>query len=136
VTPSAATSIERQPPTQTEKRWWTVHPIDAGHTVNSIYPREIEEFLYAHPDILDAQVIGVPDPKYGEELMVWIRMRDGATPLDSAALREFSAGRLAHFKIPRYVHVVEEFPMTVTGKVRKAEMRELPKAMLATPEQP
>jgi fatty-acyl-CoA synthase len=102
----------------------------------NIYPREIEEFLYAHPDILDAQVIGVPDPKYGEELMVWIRMRDGATPLDSAALREFSAGRLAHFKIPRYVHVVEEFPMTVTGKVRKAEMRELAKAMLATPEQP
>jgi fatty-acyl-CoA synthase len=102
----------------------------------NIYPREIEEFLYAHPDILDAQVIGVPDPKYGEELMVWIRMRDGATPLDAAAVREFCAGRLAHFKIPRYVHVVEEFPMTVTGKVRKAEMRELAKAMLAAPEQP
>ncbi|MFD0364501.1 AMP-binding protein [Nocardia sp. GCM10030253] len=96
----------------------------------NIYPREIEEFLYGHPDILDAQVIGVPDPKYGEELMVWIRMREGATPLDADAVRAFCTGRLAHFKIPRYVHVVDEFPMTVTGKVRKAEMRELAKAML------
>ncbi|WP_063019795.1 AMP-binding protein [Nocardia niwae] len=97
----------------------------------NIYPREIEEFLYTHPDILDAQVIGVPDPKYGEELMAWIRMREGAAPLDAAAVREFAAGKLAHFKIPRYVHVVEEFPMTVTGKIRKAEMRELARAILA-----
>ncbi|MBF6296515.1 AMP-binding protein [Nocardia amamiensis] len=96
----------------------------------NIYPREIEEFLYTHPDILDAQVIGVPDPKYGEELMAWIRMREGATPLDAAALREFCTGKLAHFKIPRYVHVVEEFPMTVTGKIRKAEMRELSRRIL------
>lgn len=96
----------------------------------NVYPREIEEFLYTHPDILDAQVIGVPDPKYGEELMAWIRMRDGATPLDAAAVRAFATGKLAHFKIPRYVHVVEEFPMTVTGKIRKAEMRELSRRLL------
>ncbi|MET9024064.1 AMP-binding protein [Nocardia sp. NPDC004168] len=96
----------------------------------NVYPREIEEFLYTHPDILDAQVIGVPDPKYGEELMAWIRMREGATPLDATAVRDFAAGKLAHFKIPRYVHVVEEFPMTVTGKVRKAQMRELSRRLL------
>ncbi|EID54917.1 AMP-binding protein [Saccharomonospora xinjiangensis] len=90
----------------------------------NIYPREIEEFLYTHPDILDAQVIGVPDAKYGEELMAWVRMRDGAEPITAEALRAFCTGRLAHFKIPRYVHVVEDFPMTVTGKIRKVEMRE------------
>ncbi len=89
----------------------------------NLYPREIEEFLYTHPDILDAQVIGVPDVKYGEELMAWVRMRPGASPLTADALRVFCAGRLAHQKIPRYVHVVEEFPMTVTGKIRKVEMR-------------
>jgi len=90
----------------------------------NIYPREIEEFLYTHPDILDAQVIGVPDAKYGEELMVWVRLRAGAPELTAEALRAFCAGQLAHYKIPRYVHIVEEFPMTVTGKVRKVEMRE------------
>jgi fatty-acyl-CoA synthase len=90
----------------------------------NIYPREIEEFLYSHPDIVDAQVIGVPDSRYGEELMAWVRLRDGAPPFTSEALREFSTGKLAHYKIPRYVHVVDEFPMTVTGKVRKVQMRE------------
>jgi fatty-acyl-CoA synthase len=90
----------------------------------NIYPREVEEFLYTHPDILDAQVIGVPDAKYGEELMAWVRMRPGATPLTAEALREFCRGKLAHYKIPRYVHITGEFPMTVTGKVRKVEMRE------------
>ncbi|WP_197318788.1 AMP-binding protein [Saccharomonospora sp. NB11] len=90
----------------------------------NVYPREIEEFLYTHPDILDAQVIGVPDPKYGEELMAWVRMRDGAEPVTAESLREFCTGKLAHYKIPRYVHVVDEFPMTVTGKIRKVEMRE------------
>jgi fatty-acyl-CoA synthase len=90
----------------------------------NVYPREVEEFLYTHPDILDAQVIGVPDAKYGEELMAWIRMRPGAEPLTAPAVREFAAGKLAHYKIPRYVHIVDEFPMTVTGKVRKVEMRE------------
>jgi fatty-acyl-CoA synthase len=90
----------------------------------NIYPREIEEFLHTHPDVLDAQVIGVPDERYGEELMAWLRMREGAAALDADAVREFCTGRLAHYKIPRYVHVVEEFPMTVTGKIRKVEMRE------------
>ena len=90
----------------------------------NIYPREIEEFLYTHPDILDAQVVGVPDAKYGEELCAWIRMKKGAEPLDAEAVRAFATGKLAHYKIPRYVMVVDEFPMTVTGKVRKVEMRE------------
>ena len=90
----------------------------------NIYPREVEEFLYGHPDVADVQVIGVPDERYGEELMAWVRMRPGAPELTAEAVREFCAGRLAHFKVPRYVHVVEAFPMTVTGKVRKVEMRE------------
>lgn len=90
----------------------------------NIYPREIEEFLLTHGDVLDAQVIGVPDAKYGEELMAWIRMRDGAEPLTAESVRAFCTGKLAHYKIPRYVHVVDEFPMTVTGKVRKVQMRE------------
>jgi fatty-acyl-CoA synthase len=90
----------------------------------NVYPREVEEFLHTHPDILDAQVIGVPDAKYGEELCAWIRMREGAAPLDAAAVRAFATGKLAHYKIPRYVTIVDEFPMTVTGKVRKVEMRE------------
>jgi fatty-acyl-CoA synthase len=90
----------------------------------NVYPREVEEFLYTHPDIQDAQVIGVPDERYGEELMAWVQLRDGAEPLSAAALREFAGGKLAHYKIPRYVHAVDEFPMTVTGKVRKVEMRE------------
>jgi fatty-acyl-CoA synthase len=89
----------------------------------NIYPREIEEFLYTHPDVLDAQVIGVPDVKYGEELCAWIRMRPGAEPLTADTVREFADGKLARYKIPRYVQIVQEFPMTVTGKVRKIEMR-------------
>ncbi|WTS98421.1 AMP-binding protein [Streptomyces sp. NBC_00096] len=99
----------------------------------NLYPREIEEFLHAHPDVLDVQVIGVPDPKYGEELMAWVRMREGAEPLTAAAVRAYCEGRLAHFKIPRYVHVVEEFPMTVTGKIRKIEMREMAARLLDLP---
>ncbi|HVD22897.1 MAG TPA: AMP-binding protein [Lapillicoccus sp.] len=90
----------------------------------NIYPREIEEFLYTHPDIVDAQVIGVPDERYGEELCAWIRMREGAEPLTAEAVRDFATGKLAHYKIPRYVQIVDEFPMTVTGKVRKVEMRD------------
>jgi fatty-acyl-CoA synthase len=90
----------------------------------NVYPREIEEFLYTHPDILDAQVIGVPDAVYGEELMAWVRLRPGVSALTADDLRSFCSGQLAHYKIPRYVHVVDEFPMTVTGKVRKVEMRE------------
>ena len=96
----------------------------------NVYPREIEEFLYTHPDVVDAQVIGVPDEKYGEELMAWVRLRDGVDGLTAESLREFCSGRLSHYKIPRYVHVVDEFPMTVTGKVRKVEMRDKAVALL------
>jgi fatty-acyl-CoA synthase len=91
----------------------------------NVYPREVEEFLYTHPDIADVQVIGVPDVRYGEELMAWIVMRPEAEPLSVEQIKTFCEGRLAHYKIPRYVHVVDEFPMTVTGKVRKVEMREV-----------
>ncbi|MDW3214849.1 MAG: AMP-binding protein [Ilumatobacteraceae bacterium] len=89
----------------------------------NVYPREIEEFLYTHPDVEDVQVIGVPDVKYGEELMAWVKLVPGGTATPDE-LREFCRGKIAHFKIPRYVKLVEEFPMTVTGKVRKVEMRE------------
>jgi len=100
----------------------------------NIYPREVEEFLYTHPDILDAQVIGVPDAKYGEELMAWIRLRAGAAPITAESLRDFCTGKLAHYKIPRYVHITDEFPMTVTGKVRKVEMREKSVEILRLPQ--
>ncbi|HET8600544.1 MAG TPA: AMP-binding protein [Segeticoccus sp.] len=90
----------------------------------NVYPREIEEFLYSHPAIADVSVIGVPDQRYGEEIMAWVIMKPGQEPLTVEAVREFCSGRLAHYKIPRYVHVVEDFPMTVTGKIRKVEMRE------------
>jgi fatty-acyl-CoA synthase len=90
----------------------------------NIYPREIEEFLYTHPDIEDVQVIGVPDDRYGEELCAWVKLRAGADPLDADAVRTFATGKLSHYKIPRYVMVVEDFPMTVTGKIRKVQMRE------------
>lgn len=96
----------------------------------NIYPREIEEFLHTHPDVEDVQVVGLPDAKYGEELCAWIRMRAGAEALDADAVRQFATGKLAHYKIPRYVLVVDEFPMTVTGKIRKVEMRELSLSML------
>jgi fatty-acyl-CoA synthase len=90
----------------------------------NVYPREVEEFLFAHPDVADVSVVGVPDARYGEELMAWVVMKPGAAPLTAEAVREFCAGKIAHYKVPRYVHVVEEFPMTVTGKIRKVEMRE------------
>jgi fatty-acyl-CoA synthase len=89
----------------------------------NVYPREIEEFLYGHPAIVDVQVVGVPDPRYGEEIMAWVRLRQGAT-LSVEELREYCAGRIAHFKVPRYLTVVDEFPMTVTGKIQKYKMRE------------
>ena len=88
----------------------------------NIYPREIEEFYYQHPDVSDVQVIGVPDLTYGEELCAWIRRRAGST-ITAEELREFARGKLAHFKIPRYIEFVEEFPTTVTGKVQKFKMR-------------
>ena len=89
----------------------------------NLYPREIEDFLHTHPDIDDVQVVGVPDDRYGEELCAWIKMRPDRRLLDADALRAFCTGKLAHYKIPRYVHVVDEFPMTATGKVRKVDMR-------------
>ena len=90
----------------------------------NIAPREIEEFLHTHPDIIDAQVIGVPDDRYGEEVMAAVMLRDGAPALTVEGLREFCAGRIATFKIPRYLWIVDDFPMTVTGKVRKTDMRQ------------
>jgi len=90
----------------------------------NIYPREVEEFLYTHPDVADVQVVGVPDERYGEELMAWVVLREGAEPLTAEAVQAFCDNRLARYKVPRYVHVVDGFPMTVTGKVRKVEMRE------------
>jgi fatty-acyl-CoA synthase len=90
----------------------------------NVYPREIEEFLYGHPDIVDVQVIGVPDERYGEEIMAWVQVREGAAPLTAEDLRAYCQGKIAHFKIPRYVHIAEAFPMTVTGKIRKVEMRQ------------
>lgn len=97
----------------------------------NIYPREVEEFLHAHPAIADVQVVGVPDERYGEELMAWIVVHRGSDAPTAEDIREFCSGRLAHYKIPRYVHVVESFPMTVTGKIRKVEMRQEAAALLA-----
>jgi fatty-acyl-CoA synthase len=90
----------------------------------NVYPREIEEFLYTHPDVADVQVIGVPDERYGEELMAWVIPRAGST-VSEEEIREFCKGQIARFKIPRYVKLVDSFPMTVTGKVQKFKMREV-----------
>jgi fatty-acyl-CoA synthase len=90
----------------------------------NVYPREIEEFLYTHPEIQDVQVIGVPDPKYGEEICAWVVPKRGAD-LDAEEIRAFCKGRIAHYKVPRYVRMVEGFPATVTGKVQKFAMREV-----------
>ena len=90
----------------------------------NIYPREIEEYLYGHPAIEDVQVIGVPDIKYGEQVMAWVKLREGAEATGEE-IKEFCRGRIAHFKVPQYVKFVDGFPMTVTGKVRKMEMREV-----------
>jgi fatty-acyl-CoA synthase len=90
----------------------------------NVYPREIEEFLYTHPAVADVQVIGVPDAKFGEEIMAWVKLRDPGSGLTVDEVREFCQGRIAHFKIPRYVKIVDDFPMTVTGKIQKFKMRE------------
>ncbi len=90
----------------------------------NIYPREIEEYLYGHPAIEDVQVIGVPDEKYGEQVMAWVKLREGSDATGED-IRDFCRGRIAHFKVPRYVKFVDGFPMTVTGKIRKVEMREI-----------
>jgi fatty-acyl-CoA synthase len=88
----------------------------------NVYPREIEEYLYTHPDVTDVQVIGVPDSKYGEELMAWVKLSEGAT-LSEEDVKDFCRGKIAHYKIPRYVKFVDDFPMTVTGKIQKFLMR-------------
>ena len=89
----------------------------------NVYPREIEEFLYSHPKVQDVQVIGVPDEKLGEEIMAWVKLREGqAATIDE--IRDYCRGKIAHYKIPRYVKFVDGFPMTVTGKVQKFLMRE------------
>jgi len=89
----------------------------------NVYPREIEEFLYTHPAVADAQVIGVPDERYGEQIMAWVQLSPGEKLTDTE-LKEFCRGKIAHFKVPHYVRFVSEFPMTITGKIRKVEMRE------------
>jgi fatty-acyl-CoA synthase len=95
----------------------------------NLYPREIEDFLYRHPKIRDVQVIGVPDPKYGEELCAWIIVRDGES-LSEPEVREFCSGQIAKHKVPRYIKFVDGFPMTVTGKIQKYQIRELMKSEL------
>jgi len=90
----------------------------------NIYPREVEEFLYTHPKVADVQVIGVPDPKYGEELCAWIRLKDQETTTIEE-IHSYCRGQIASFKIPKYLRLTTEFPMTVTGKIRKIEMREI-----------
>ncbi|MYB10161.1 MAG: AMP-binding protein [Acidimicrobiia bacterium] len=89
----------------------------------NVYPREIEEYLYRHPDVVEVQVIGVPDARYGEEVMAWLQLRDGAA-LDADDIKEFCRGQIAHYKIPRYIKFTDEFPMTITGKIQKYLMRE------------
>ncbi|MEO8449740.1 MAG: AMP-binding protein [Gemmatimonadota bacterium] len=90
----------------------------------NIFPREVEEFLYQHPGIADVQVIGVPDAKYGEELCAWIKVREGAS-VTAEEVKAFCRGEIATFKIPKYIRFTDSFPMTVTGKIRKVEMREI-----------
>lgn len=89
----------------------------------NVYPREIEEFLYTHPKVSDVQVIGLPDPKYGEEIMAWVKVKPGEQ-LTAEELKEFCKGQIAHYKVPRYIKFVDTFPMTVTGKIMKFQMRQ------------
>jgi fatty-acyl-CoA synthase len=100
----------------------------------NIYPREIEEFLFRHPKVADVQVVGVPDEKYGEELCAWIRLKPGVSAT-AEEIQVFSRAQIAHFKVPRYIHFVDEFPMTVTGKVQKFVMRQEMIARLGLREQ-
>ena len=90
----------------------------------NVYPREIEEYLFTHPDIIDAQVVGVPDTKYGEQVMAWVKLRSGAT-LTEDDVKGFCRGQIAHYKVPAYVRFVDDYPMTVTGKIQKYRLRDL-----------
>ena len=89
----------------------------------NVYPREVEEFLYTHPDVVEVQVIGVPDARYGEEIMAWIQLRDGVDTT-AADIKDFCRGTIAHYKVPRYIRFTDAFPMTITGKIQKFKMRE------------
>lgn len=100
----------------------------------NIYPREIEEFLYRHPKVQDVQVIGVPDVKYGEELCAWIKLREGESA-SADEIREFCRGQIAHYKVPRHIRFVSEYPMTITGKIQKYLMRQQTIADLGLSEQ-
>ena len=100
----------------------------------NVYPREVEEFLYTHPDVADVQVIGVPDARYGEELMAWVKLREGAAVTEEE-LRAYCREQIAHFKVPRYVRFTDDFPMTVTGKVQKFRLREVAIAELGLEDQ-
>lgn len=100
----------------------------------NIYPREIEEFLYQHPDILDVQVVGVPDPKYGEEVMAWIILKEGATSTEED-IRKYCDGKISRHKIPKYIQFVDEYPMTASGKIQKFKLREKAKEILGSPQQ-
>lgn len=90
----------------------------------NVYPREIEEYLMTHENIEAVQVTGVPDPKYGEEIIAWVSLKEEGS-LSEEKIKEFCKGRIAHFKVPRYIRFSDEFPMTVTGKVQKYKMREI-----------
>ena len=90
----------------------------------NVYPREIEEYLLTHPEVVDVQVVGIPDAKFGEQVMAWIIARPGSG-LTAEAVREFCRGRIAHYKVPAYVAFIDEFPMTVTGKVQKYKLKEM-----------
>ena len=91
----------------------------------NIYPKEVEEFLFTHPSISAVSVTGVPDKKYGEELVAWVQLAPAADPVTDDELRDYCKGRIAHYKVPRYFKYVDEFPMTVTGKIQKFKMREI-----------
>jgi fatty-acyl-CoA synthase len=96
----------------------------------NVYPKEIEEFLYRHPSIQEVQVIGVPDLRYGEEVMAWIKLKPGAEPIAEADVKSYCREQIAHYKVPRYVRFVDSFPMTITGKIQKFKMREISVAEL------
>jgi fatty-acyl-CoA synthase len=100
----------------------------------NVYPREVEEFLYRHPQVEAVQVFGVPDSKYGEEICAWVKLRAGAATT-AEDLREFCRAQIAHYKVPRYVKFVADFPMTVTGKAQKFVMREAMRAELGLEDQ-
>ena len=99
----------------------------------NIYPREIEEFIYTHPKVLDVQVVGIPDQRFGEELCAWIIAKPGSSPTEDD-IRAFCKGQIAHYKVPRYIRFVQAFPMTVTGKIQKFKIRDVMKDELGLQE--